>query len=109
MKNFIVIPCIENSWNQRWYFVFQIFDSWNDDVLDSYLIKITADILRFKDLDGQTLLPKILDTAGQVRIVFLYFIRVVFTCFSTVQFSERYRQMDKFHSFRPWYSSYADR
>ncbi|VDN56097.1 unnamed protein product [Dracunculus medinensis] len=42
-----------------------IFDSWNDDVLDSYLIKITADILRFKDLDGQTLLPKILDTAGQ--------------------------------------------
>src|SRR5678816_3024267 len=33
--------------------------------LDSYLIEITRDILAFKDTDGQPLVEKILDTAGQ--------------------------------------------
>src|SRR5205807_6119484 len=33
--------------------------------LDSYLIDITAKILAFKDTDGQPLVDKILDTAGQ--------------------------------------------
>ena len=31
----------------------------------SYLIEITRDILAFKDADGQPLVDKILDTAGQ--------------------------------------------
>lgn len=43
----------------------EVFKAWNDDVLDSYLIEITRDILGFKDEDGEPLVEKILDTAGQ--------------------------------------------
>jgi 6-phosphogluconate dehydrogenase len=42
-----------------------IFKEWNEGDLDSYLIKITSDILAFKDSDGKPLVDKILDTAGQ--------------------------------------------
>src|SRR4029077_11093158 len=38
---------------------------WSKGELDSYLIEITRDILGFKDADGQPLVDKILDTAGQ--------------------------------------------
>ncbi|XP_066143223.1 6-phosphogluconate dehydrogenase, decarboxylating [Euwallacea fornicatus] len=41
------------------------FEQWNMGELDSFLIEITRDILRYKDSDGQYLLPKIRDTAGQ--------------------------------------------
>jgi 6-phosphogluconate dehydrogenase len=41
------------------------FSEWNKSELDSYLIEITAHILAFNDTDGQPLLDKILDTAGQ--------------------------------------------
>jgi 6-phosphogluconate dehydrogenase len=43
----------------------QIFAEWNKTELDSYLIQITSEILAFKDSDGQPLVDKILDTAGQ--------------------------------------------
>lgn len=43
----------------------QIFAEWNQGVLDSYLIEITANILSFKDTDGEPLVDKILDAAGQ--------------------------------------------
>lgn len=43
----------------------QVFDEWNKGELDSYLIEITARILKFKDSDGTALVEKILDTAGQ--------------------------------------------
>ncbi len=43
----------------------QVFARWNKGKLDSYLIEITSDILAFKDADGQPLVDKILDTAGQ--------------------------------------------
>src|SRR5437763_3862986 len=43
----------------------QVFAEWNKGELDSYLIEITRDILAFKDTDGQPLVDKILDTAGQ--------------------------------------------
>jgi 6-phosphogluconate dehydrogenase len=43
----------------------QVFGEWNKSELDSYLIEITRDILAFKDTDGQPLVDKILDTAGQ--------------------------------------------
>lgn len=43
----------------------QVFADWNKGDLDSYLIEITRDILGFKDSDGQPLVDKILDTAGQ--------------------------------------------
>ncbi len=42
-----------------------VFEKWNATELDSYLIEITRDILAYKDTDGQPLLDKILDTAGQ--------------------------------------------
>jgi len=43
----------------------QVLADWNQGELDSYLIEITRDILGFKDADGQPLVDKILDTAGQ--------------------------------------------
>ncbi len=42
-----------------------VFDAWNQTELDSYLIQITRDILRYKDADGQSVVDVILDTAGQ--------------------------------------------
>jgi 6-phosphogluconate dehydrogenase len=42
-----------------------VLTEWNKSELDSYLIEITANILGFKDADGQPLVDKILDTAGQ--------------------------------------------
>jgi len=41
------------------------FLSWNEGVLDSYLIEISADILGHKESDGSHLIDKILDRAGQ--------------------------------------------
>jgi 6-phosphogluconate dehydrogenase len=43
----------------------EVFAEWNRGELDSYLIEITRDILAYKDTDGQPLVDKILDTAGQ--------------------------------------------
>ncbi len=42
-----------------------IFTQWNEGELNSYLIEITSHILRVKDTDGEPLVDKILDTAGQ--------------------------------------------
>lgn len=42
-----------------------VFDEWNGGELDSFLIEITAHILRYRDTDGEPLLDKILDVAGQ--------------------------------------------
>ena len=42
-----------------------IFEQWKSTELDSYLIDITTDILGYKDEDGEPLVEKILDTAGQ--------------------------------------------
>lgn len=42
----------------------QVFKTWNDGELNSYLIEITRDILGYKE-DGAALVDKILDTAGQ--------------------------------------------
>ncbi len=43
----------------------EVFKEWNEGKLDSYLIEITRDILAYKDEDGEPLVEKILDTAGQ--------------------------------------------
>lgn len=43
----------------------QIFAGWNKGILDSYLIEITSNILGYKDENGEYVLDKILDTAGQ--------------------------------------------
>jgi 6-phosphogluconate dehydrogenase len=42
-----------------------VFTDWNRGELDSYLIEISSQIFAHKDEDGQPLLDKILDTAGQ--------------------------------------------
>lgn len=42
-----------------------IFADWNQGVLDSYLVEITANILAYKDENGTPLLDNIMDTAGQ--------------------------------------------
>ena len=42
-----------------------VFTEWNKGELDSYLIEISRDIFAKKDEDGQPLVDKILDTAGQ--------------------------------------------
>jgi 6-phosphogluconate dehydrogenase len=43
----------------------QVFTKWNEEELDSYLTEITRDIMGYKDEDGEALVEKILDTAGQ--------------------------------------------
>ena len=43
----------------------QVFTTWNRTELDSYLIQITADILRHREADGEITVEKILDRAGQ--------------------------------------------
>jgi len=43
----------------------EVFDEWNKGELNSYLIEITRDILAYKDEDGESIVDKILDTAGQ--------------------------------------------
>lgn len=37
----------------------QVFDEWNKGELDSFLIEITRDILKFKDADGKLSLPSL--------------------------------------------------
>lgn len=43
----------------------EVFKRWNEGDLDSYLIEITGNILAYRDADGEPLVDKILDTAGQ--------------------------------------------
>lgn len=42
-----------------------VFEDWNKGELDSFLIEITAKILKYNDSDGLPLVEKIRDTAGQ--------------------------------------------
>jgi 6-phosphogluconate dehydrogenase len=43
----------------------EVFTRWNTGVLDSFLIEITSDILKYNDDDGVPLVTKIMDSAGQ--------------------------------------------
>jgi 6-phosphogluconate dehydrogenase len=43
----------------------ETFRTWNEGVLESYLIEITAEILTVEDRDGEPLIDKIVDSAGQ--------------------------------------------
>ncbi|GAA6058164.1 hypothetical protein JCM3770_007036 [Rhodotorula araucariae] len=42
-----------------------VFETWNKGVLDSFLIEITTEILKYNDDDGVPLVTKILDSASQ--------------------------------------------
>jgi 6-phosphogluconate dehydrogenase len=56
MKNLLGMSALE---------MHRVFKEWNEGELESYLIEITRDILAYNDEDGQPLVDKILDTAGQ--------------------------------------------
>jgi 6-phosphogluconate dehydrogenase len=56
---------MENALGMDYDRMSEVFTQWDSGVLDSYLIEITADILAMKDEDGEPLVKKILDTAGQ--------------------------------------------
>jgi len=43
----------------------EVFADWNKGELDSYLVQITSEILKYKDSDGNAVVDYILDTAGQ--------------------------------------------
>jgi 6-phosphogluconate dehydrogenase len=43
----------------------EVFKYWNEGPLASYLVEITSEILKEKDEDGEPLIGKILDSAGQ--------------------------------------------
>ena len=43
----------------------EVFKEWNESELNSYLIEITRDILAYRNEDGEVVVDKILDTAGQ--------------------------------------------
>jgi 6-phosphogluconate dehydrogenase len=43
----------------------EVFTEWNSAELDSYLIEITRDILAYRNEEGEVVVDKILDTAGQ--------------------------------------------
>ena len=43
----------------------EVFSEWNKGELDSYLVEITANIFKHKDSDGEAIVNKILDKAGQ--------------------------------------------
>lgn len=45
-----------------------VFEEWNKNELDSFLIEITRNIVRYKDEDGTPMVLKIKDTAGQVNL-----------------------------------------
>ncbi|PRT56080.1 6-phosphogluconate dehydrogenase, decarboxylating 2 [Wickerhamiella sorbophila] len=42
-----------------------VFAKWNKGVLDSFLIEITRDVLKYNDADGKPMVEKIMDRAGQ--------------------------------------------
>lgn len=56
MRDGLGMPCEE---------MHEVFAEWNRTELDSYLIEITADILGYKDENGEVTVEKILDRAGQ--------------------------------------------
>eukprot|EP00040_Diaphanoeca_grandis_P023776 m.129819 g.129819 ORF g.129819 m.129819 type:complete len:484 (+) comp29433_c0_seq1:61-1512(+) len=56
MKEALGMSCDEMS---------EVFKEWNKGELDSFLVEITGNILAFKDTDGEPLVEKIRDTAGQ--------------------------------------------
>jgi len=56
MKNLLGLSCEE---------IADVYDEWNRGDLNSYLLEISRDIMRYKDTDGSPLVEKILDSAGQ--------------------------------------------
>ena len=51
----------------------ETLSEWNKGELDSFLIEISANILKYKDTDGLPLVEKIRDAAGQKGIYWKHF------------------------------------
>lgn len=47
--------------------ILQVFLEWNRGELESFLIEITSDILKYHDANNDSLVDKIIDKAGQVK------------------------------------------
>lgn len=56
MKEMLMLPALE---------IGSVFSDWNRNQLNSYLLEITSEILKTTDEDGEPLVNKILDSAGQ--------------------------------------------
>lgn len=56
-----------NIWNAYILYscFWKAFEDWNKSELESFLIEITRDIMKFQDSDGTPLVEKIIDSAGQ--------------------------------------------
>lgn len=78
-----------------------IFEEWNKSELDSFLIEITKDIMKFKDNDCKPLVEKILDSAGQVSTEF----RGATSNCSLL--AERHRQVDCHLGPRLWHARHS--
>jgi 6-phosphogluconate dehydrogenase, decarboxylating len=59
---YLLLKSLDGVDNER---TAELFDLWNRGKLNSYLIEITAEILKHKDKDGSYLVDNILDAAGQ--------------------------------------------
>ncbi|VDM51751.1 unnamed protein product [Angiostrongylus costaricensis] len=57
----LLLEGVELNYDQ----IAEVMEDWNHGDLDSYLIEITAEILKYKDEKGEHILPKIRDSAGQ--------------------------------------------
>ncbi len=60
-----VYQIMKDLLGMSYYDMYDVFKEWNEGELNSYLIEITRDIMRFRDEEGEPLVEKILDTAGQ--------------------------------------------
>ena len=52
----------------------KVFEEWNKEELDSFLIEITAKVLAYKNAEGKPLVELIRDTAGQVYFFLFLFL-----------------------------------
>ncbi|KAI0978704.1 hypothetical protein GJ496_000881, partial [Pomphorhynchus laevis] len=60
-----VFHIMKNIMNLDYKQMSETFEAYNKTELDSYLIEITAKVLKYKDTDGEYLVSKIRDKAGQ--------------------------------------------
>lgn len=73
--------------------VIKVFAEWNKSELDSFLIEITRDILKFKDEEGDYLVEKIRDTAGQVSGSYSLPLSLLLSLTLSVYYSYQFRQL----------------
>jgi len=94
----------------------KVFEQWNREELDSFLIEITAKVLAYKTPEGESLVSLIRDTAGQVHyqpsFLLVLTFQVLFGSLITSSFPsnpiERDRKVDRHLRPRQWSSRHPD-